>query len=64
LLAIQIAIPGFINRRVDRKLKEEARAIRGAKAEEAIGELLANLSGDYYVLNDIVSPYGNIDHIA
>jgi hypothetical protein len=64
LLVIQIAIPWFIERRVDRKLKEEERAIRGARAEEKIGELLADLSEDFYVLNDVDSPYGNIDHIV
>jgi len=63
LLVIQISIPGFITGRVNKKLDEEKRAIRGAKAEETIGELLANLSGDYYTLNDIRSPHGNVDHI-
>jgi hypothetical protein len=47
-----------------KKLKEEKRAIRGAKSEEKIGEMLAELSKDFLVLHDIVSPYGNIDHIV
>ena len=63
LVLIQI-IPDLIEGRIDRKFKEEKRAIRGAKAEEKIGELLEDLSDDYYVLNDIESPYGNIDHIV
>lgn len=57
-------VPDLIEGRVDRKFKEEKRVIRGAKAEEKIGELLEDLSDDYYVLNDIESPYGNIDHIV
>jgi hypothetical protein len=63
LVLIQV-VPDFIEGRVDRKFKEEKRAIRGAKAEEKIGELLEDLSDDYYILNDIESPYGNIDHIV
>jgi hypothetical protein len=47
-----------------RKTKEEKRAIRGAEAEENIGYLLDGLGEDYCVLNDIESPYGNIDHIV
>lgn len=57
-------ISNFVDRQVDRKIKLEKRAIRGAKAEERVGGLLAELSNDYYVLNDIESPYGNIDHIV
>ncbi|MGD0174179.1 MAG: nuclease-related domain-containing protein [Anaerolineales bacterium] len=47
-----------------RKTKEEKRAIRGAEAEENIGYLLDGLGEDYCVLNDVESPYGNIDHIV
>lgn len=64
LLILLRILPDFIEGRIDKKFKEEKRAIRGAKAEEKIGELLAELSADYYVLNDIESPYGNIDHIV
>jgi len=64
LLILFKVITDFIEKRVDKKLKEEKRAIRGAKAEEKIGGLLADLSEDYIILNDILSPYGNIDHIV
>jgi len=64
LLFLIRIVPDLIEGRVDRKFIEEKRAIRGAKAEEKIGELLEDLSDDYYVLNDIESPYGNIDHIV
>jgi len=47
-----------------RKIKETKRAIRGAKAEEKVGELLERLSEDFYVLNDVQCPFGNIDHIV
>jgi Nuclease-related domain len=64
LLFLLQALPGIINKGVDRRLKEEKRAIRGAQAEEKIGDLLAGSSTDYYVLHDVKSPYGNIDHIV
>jgi hypothetical protein len=64
LLILLWTLPDMIGNRVDKKLKEEKRAIRGAKAEEKVGHLLSGLSSDYCVLNDIESPYGNIDHIV
>jgi hypothetical protein len=47
-----------------RSWKAEKRAIRGAIAEENIGYLLDGLGEDYCVLNDVESPFGNIDHIV
>lgn len=44
--------------------KAERRAVRGAKAEEKIGSILAQLGPDYQVMHDVVSPYGNIDHLV
>ena len=39
-------------------------ARRGAAAEEAVGNLLGELSAEYFVVNDFVSKRGNIDHIV
>jgi len=64
LLVLLRIIPDIADSLVKRKLKDEKRAIRGAKAEETIGELLSKLSDEYLVLHDITSPYGNIDHIV
>jgi ribonuclease HI len=44
--------------------KEERQAIRGAIAEEKIGDMLRELGEDYLVLHDIACPYGNIDHVV
>lgn len=44
--------------------KLKRRAVRGAKGEENVDELLANLGEDFYVIHDVASPYGNIDHLA
>lgn len=54
----------YIEGKANRMMKEERRAIRGAKAEEKIGSLLENLDEGYLVIHDITSPYGNIDHIV
>ncbi len=55
----------FIEGQIDRATKQAKQALRGAKAEEKIGELLEQLPDDeYYVLNDVKSSYGNIDHIV
>jgi hypothetical protein len=64
LLALMRVVPDIIDNQVGKKLKEEKRAIRGAKGEEKIGELLAGLPEDFRVLHDIESPFGNIDHIV
>jgi Nuclease-related domain len=64
ILVLMRVVPDIIDTQMSKKLKEEKRAIRGAKGEERIGELLEGLSGDFCVLHDIESPYGNIDHIV
>lgn len=47
-----------------KQYKAERRAERGAVAEERIGNILSELGEGYLVLHDIVSPYGNIDHLV
>jgi hypothetical protein len=64
LVLMRFVIPDLAESQISRKVKAEKRAIRGAKAEENIGEILDDLSEDYVVLHDIDSPYGNIDHIV
>lgn len=56
------AFPDVLDGVLSKKQKEVKRAKLGADAEVQVDVLLDNLSGDYYVLNDLVSPYGNIDH--
>jgi hypothetical protein len=64
LFILMIFIRNIVEGLLNKKFKEQKRAIRGAKAEEKIGDLLDNLTEDFLVLNDIPSPYGNIDHIV
>jgi len=64
LLVLLRVLPDLIDKPIKRRIKEERRADRGAAAEEVVGDLLADLNDDFFVLNDIPSPYGNIDHVV
>jgi len=64
LLVIALVIRAYAERMIDRGSKGELRAIRGAKAEEKVGDILAQLSADYMVIHDVTSTNGNIDHIV
>ena len=64
LLFIMIVIRILVENRMDRKLKAERRAIRGARGEEAVASDLEELGENFYILHDIESPYGNIDHVV
>lgn len=44
--------------------KLECRAVRGAVAEERIGDLLEGLGEDFLVIHDVNSRFGNIDHVV
>ncbi len=54
----------YAEARAKRLMKEERRAIRGARAEEMIGALLDELGEGYLVIHDVRSPYGNLDHVV
>lgn len=50
--------------KIGKKIKEERRAIRGARGEERLEEILDKLDENHLALHDVASPYGNIDHIV
>jgi LmbE family N-acetylglucosaminyl deacetylase len=64
LLVIALVFKAYAERMIDKGSKGELRAIRGAKAEEKVGDILAQLSPDYLVIHDVISANGNIDHIV
>jgi hypothetical protein len=49
---------------IGRHLKGERRAIRGARAEEEVQDILSSLGEGYEVIYDVPSPFGNIDHVV
>ena len=63
LVVFRIAT-GALEGSANRQFKAERRAVRGARAEERIEDALTELGEDFYILHDVPSPYGNIDHIA
>lgn len=64
LLVLYRLMVDFTEVKAKKMKKAERRAVRGAKAEEKIGSILAQLGPDYQVMHDVVSPYGNIDHLV
>lgn len=65
LLILLGVVPDLADSYDRRQTKTERRAVRGAVAEERVEGILGELDDDdYLVLHDIVSPYGNIDHIV
>lgn len=65
LLMLLPQIPRITDRFMAQKQREVKRAYRGAKAEEAVEDILNGLDGeDYEIYHDISSPYGNIDHVV
>jgi hypothetical protein len=63
LMLIRI-IPDIAEGKINRKEKEERRAVRGAIAEEKVAGFLEGLGEDYCIFHDVESPYGNIDHVV
>jgi hypothetical protein len=57
-------IMNYSDVKTNKMIKEERRAIRGAKGEETIGSILDGLGEEYLVIHDVVSTYGHIDHIV
>src|SRR5260221_14180311 len=64
LMLIILAVVKTVGRRIDRSVKEESRAVRGAKGEELFGSILEELGDGFRVFHDLPSPYGNIDHLV
>lgn len=57
-------IPDLIVKPIDKHLKIEKQFNQGAKGEEDIGLLLAQLGTDYVIMHDWQNIRGNIDHIV
>ncbi len=65
VLIIGLKIFGeLLTSRAERLFKAEKRAIRGARGEETIEDILASLGPTFCVFHDIKCLYGNIDHLV
>ena len=63
ILLLMKFLPDLFLKRLDKKGKEVTRARKGADAEERVDDLFASLSDQYFIINDVVSNFGNIDHV-
>jgi len=64
LMIIIKILPDVLDKQSKKVDKLERRAVRGAVAEEKIGELLEDLGPDFLVFHDVSSRFGNIDHVV
>jgi len=64
LLVLMKVLPEILYKLLDKKGVEVTRARKGANAEIVVDNLFADLSDQYFIINDICSNYGNIDHIV
>jgi|GEM_PF-2539282 len=64
--ALSLVFALIVWRRLDRKTREAVNWLRGARAEEAIGDLLNELRGEgFIVMHDIPQEFeGNVDHLV
>lgn len=63
LLLLLKFLPDLLLKRIDKKGKEVNKARKGAAAEERVDDLFVTLSDQYFIINDVVSKFGNIDHV-
>lgn len=57
-----VATYGF--RKLDETWVTAGRWQRGAEGESVVGNLLADFPDDFYIVNDLSTPYGNLDHLV
>ena len=54
----------WVNRKIEEIETEKINFRKGAAGEIIIGNLLDTFPHDYYVINDLTTPFGNIDHVV
>ncbi len=65
ILALMIRLGSELLDRIARRGERAVhRAERGAYAEEQVGRILEELGDGFFVIHDLKSPYGNIDHLV
>jgi hypothetical protein len=63
-LAAALALRWWAYRRMDKLAKERKDLLRGATGEVAVGYKLANFPESFYVVNDLKTEAGNLDHVV
>jgi hypothetical protein len=63
-LLAMLGLEKVVNAILDRLILREQHAVRGAKAEAAVGAILNRLPGNYRVFHDVPAQFGNLDHLV
>jgi hypothetical protein len=66
--AVALCIVGLVfkwgNRRMRDLAKRREDMRRGATGEALVSQILADFPDDFYVINDLTTPFGNLDHVV
>jgi hypothetical protein len=63
-LVAMLALRWWAYRRLDKLAKERKDLVRGATGEVAVGYKLADFPVGYYIVNDLKTEAGNLDHVV
>jgi hypothetical protein len=59
-----LGIAAWADRKLDKLEAERLKWQRGAEGETAVGKIIGEFPDDFYVINDLSTPYGNLDHVV
>jgi len=63
LLVIWLLFKWF-DRKISKLERERTDMLRGATGEIAVGLILSNFPDEFRVINDLTTPFGNLDHVV
>lgn len=59
-----MAVAWWGNRKLDGWEAERIKWLKGDDGEKTVGKILAKLPDEFYVINDVSTPSGNLDHVV
>ncbi len=54
----------YLAKKIDAVEKERSNFRKGASGEELVGYALDKFPDEFYVIHDLTTPYGNVDHVV
>ena len=63
-LVVLLGVSWFAGQRIEALEKHSAAMERGAVGEIGVGTVLQKFPDSFYVINDLTTPFGNLDHIV
>lgn len=64
MLGAMLAVSKWAHRKIDGLEKERASMMRGAAGEHIVSGKLTNFPDEFRVINDLTTPFGNLDHVV